>query len=181
MPNGLALCKMHHAAYDADILGVAPDYLVHVRRDVLEEDDGPMLRHGLQEMNGHRIILPREAIKRPNQEYLEERFGRFRAAGRSSYRPLLVECDGRDHKSASYQDAPLASGSRARPLRPGPSARRHMPYGREEVRGRGGLHQGLCFRRSPRPITPYGSKRFQRLRSLLGPGTLATLAATAFK
>ncbi len=80
IPNGLALCKIHHAAYDADILGVAPDYLVHVRRDVLEEHDGPMLEHGLQRMEGRRIGLPRAASKRPNREYLEERYGRFRAA-----------------------------------------------------------------------------------------------------
>jgi putative restriction endonuclease len=80
VPNGLSLCKIHHAAYDANILGVDPDYLVHVRRDVLEEHDGPMLRHGLQKMEGHRILLPRAAPNRPKPEYLEERFSRFRAA-----------------------------------------------------------------------------------------------------
>ena len=80
VPNGLSLCKIHHAAYDANILGVAPDYLVHVRRDILEEHDGPMLKHGLQDMDGHRIILPRVALKRPNPEYLEARFTQFRAA-----------------------------------------------------------------------------------------------------
>ena len=80
VPNGLSLCKIHHAAYDANILGVAPDYLVHVRRDVLEEHDGPMLRWGLQEMEGERIILPRAASSRPDPGYLEERYARFRAA-----------------------------------------------------------------------------------------------------
>lgn len=80
VPNGLSLCKIHHAAYDANILGIAPEYVVHVRRDILEEHDGPMLRHGLQEMEGERILLPRAAANRPNQEYLEERYARFRAA-----------------------------------------------------------------------------------------------------
>jgi putative restriction endonuclease len=80
VPNGLSLCKIHHAAYDANIVGVDPDYMVHVRRDVLEEHDGPMLEHGLQKMEGSRILLPRAAAKRPNREYLEERYGRFRAA-----------------------------------------------------------------------------------------------------
>ena len=50
------------------------------RRDVLEEHDGPMLERGLQKMEGSRILLPRVSTKRPNQEYLEERYGRFRAA-----------------------------------------------------------------------------------------------------
>jgi hypothetical protein len=39
-----------------------------------------MLRHGLQEMDRQRIALPSREVLRPNQEYLEERFVRFRAA-----------------------------------------------------------------------------------------------------
>lgn len=78
VPNGLALCKIHHSAYDVEILGVAPDFTVHVRRDVLEEHDGPMLQHGLQELQGSRITLPRREEQHPNREYLEERFRRFR-------------------------------------------------------------------------------------------------------
>jgi len=46
--NGLALCKLHHAAFDANIIGVTPDLEVTVRLDVLQEIDGPMLQHGLQ-------------------------------------------------------------------------------------------------------------------------------------
>ncbi len=80
VPNGLSLCKIHHGAYDADILGVDPDFLVHIRPDVLEEEDGPMLLHGLQELHGSRIALPKAALLRPNRDYLAERFGRFEAA-----------------------------------------------------------------------------------------------------
>lgn len=60
VPNGLALCKLHHAAFDADILGVRPDLRVEVRDDVLRESDGPMLRHGLQGFNGQLIGIPRQ-------------------------------------------------------------------------------------------------------------------------
>ncbi|HET7599725.1 MAG TPA: HNH endonuclease [Gemmatimonadales bacterium] len=80
IPNGLSLCKIHHGAYDIGILGVDPDYRVHVRDDVLDEHDGPMLRHGLQEMHGSSIQLPRRVEHRPNREYLAERFARFEAA-----------------------------------------------------------------------------------------------------
>lgn len=80
VPNGLSLCKIHHGAYDIEILGVDPDYKVHIRSDVLKEEDGPMLLHGLQELHGSRIILPKAEVLRPNREYLAERFGRFRAA-----------------------------------------------------------------------------------------------------
>ena len=41
VPNGLALCKLHHAAFDANIIGVTPDLEVTVRLDVLQEIDGP--------------------------------------------------------------------------------------------------------------------------------------------
>jgi putative restriction endonuclease len=80
VPNGLALCKIHHAAFDAHILGVSPDCVIHVRHDILDEVDGPMLQHGLKEMNGVRLGLPRRAELKPNRDYLAERFDRFRAA-----------------------------------------------------------------------------------------------------
>jgi putative restriction endonuclease len=80
VPNGLALCKIHHAAYDANILGIRPDHMVEVREDILREIDGPMLRHGLQEMHGSRLHLPRSRADRPDASRLEERYARFRAA-----------------------------------------------------------------------------------------------------
>ena len=80
VPNGLSLCKIHHSAYDVGILGVSPDYGIHLRADVLDEVDGPMLRHGLQEMHGKMIQVPRAPINRPNQDYLAERFSKFLAA-----------------------------------------------------------------------------------------------------
>ncbi len=79
--NGLAFCKIHHAAYDSDILGVRPDGVAQVRRDILEEIDGPMLRHGLQEAHGVRLLLPRSAASRPSFEGLEKRWERFRDLG----------------------------------------------------------------------------------------------------
>lgn len=80
IPNGLALCRIHHGAYDVGIIGVDPDYLIHVRPDVLAEHDGPMLRYGLQEMEGGRIQVPSRLDLKPNRDYLAERFGRFKAA-----------------------------------------------------------------------------------------------------
>jgi putative restriction endonuclease len=78
--NGVSLCKIHHAAYDENILGVRPDYVIEVRADILEEIDGPMLKHGLQEMQNLRLTLPRRRADHPNPSLLEERYERFRAA-----------------------------------------------------------------------------------------------------
>jgi putative restriction endonuclease len=75
--NGLAMCKIHHAAYDRQILGVRPDYTVAVRADVLEEVDGPMLRHGLQEMHGARLHLPKKVADLPDRDALAQRWAAF--------------------------------------------------------------------------------------------------------
>jgi putative restriction endonuclease len=77
--NGLSLCKIHHSAYDADILGIDPEARVHVRPDVLQERDGPMLLHGLQAVHGTRLILPLATTQHPNRDFLAERFERFSA------------------------------------------------------------------------------------------------------
>ena len=81
MSNGLSLCKIHHAAYDSDILGVSPDYVVRINARVLEETDGPMLRHGLQEMDKRPLWLPSRASDRPDRERLADRYADFVRAG----------------------------------------------------------------------------------------------------
>lgn len=81
VPNGLALCKIHHAAYDHNVLGVRPDLTVEVQRQVLAEIDGPMLRHGLQDMAGVVLTIPRERTAQPDKDRLAERYEQFRQAG----------------------------------------------------------------------------------------------------
>lgn len=76
-PNGLALCKIHHAAFDQHMLGINPDYVVHIDRALLEEIDGPMLLHGLQEMHGRALTLPRRAADRPDRDLLAARWDSF--------------------------------------------------------------------------------------------------------
>ncbi len=78
--NGIAMCKIHHAAYDADIFGITPKYRVGVRSDVMEEVDGPTLRYALQGINGQEIQLPRRRAARPDPDLLEIRWSKFRAA-----------------------------------------------------------------------------------------------------
>jgi putative restriction endonuclease len=77
VPNGISLCKLHHAAFDHFFLSVRPDFTIEIRRDVLREIDGPMLKHGLQGMHGQRIQVPTRPALRPNQELLELRHQRF--------------------------------------------------------------------------------------------------------
>lgn len=79
--NGLALCKIHHAAFDHYFLGIRPDHLVEIRKDLLQEVDGPMLKHGLQELHGRRLMaLPMSRAERPRKDLLEQAYERFRRA-----------------------------------------------------------------------------------------------------
>jgi len=78
--NGLSLCKLHHAAFDSNIVGIHPDKVVVVRSDILEEVDGPMLQHGLKGLQGKKILEPRRAVDQPSVEALEERFAEFKRA-----------------------------------------------------------------------------------------------------
>ncbi len=78
--NGISLCKLHHAAFDSLLLGITPDYRVEIRRDLLEEHDGPMLQHGLKEMHESRIILPHNREHWPDRDALNVRYQRFKLA-----------------------------------------------------------------------------------------------------
>jgi putative restriction endonuclease len=77
VPNGLCLCKIHHAAFDANLIGVSADYRVKVQPSVLAETDGPMLQHGLKSLEGSRIALPHRIQDRPDRERLDTRFAKF--------------------------------------------------------------------------------------------------------
>lgn len=62
-------------------MGISPDYQVHVREDILEEVDGPMLRHGIQEMHGKQILLPKGRDHKPDRDRLARRYERFLEVG----------------------------------------------------------------------------------------------------
>jgi len=78
--NGLSLCKLHHAAYDTFIIGVTPDFIIHVREDVLEEEDGPVLQHGLKGLHKTKLILPISKSHYPSKDALDWRYSRFTRA-----------------------------------------------------------------------------------------------------
>lgn len=80
VPNGLSLCKLHHAAFDKYFIGVRPDGIIEVRRDIVEEHDGPMLLHGLKQLHQTRIYRPRSSSNQPDPDLLEFRYERFISA-----------------------------------------------------------------------------------------------------
>jgi putative restriction endonuclease len=81
LPNGVSMCAIHHRAFDANVLGIRPDYVIEIQPKVLEEQDGPTLQHALQGLHLEPISVPRAKSNHPDRELLEERYERFRAAG----------------------------------------------------------------------------------------------------
>ena len=78
--NGVALCKLHHAAFDRFFFAIRPDYVVEVRDSILVESDGPMLIVGLQQIHGQTIHMPSQARNQPDRLRLQRRYEEFRAA-----------------------------------------------------------------------------------------------------
>ena len=79
IPNGIPLSKIHHAAFDAHLIGIDPDYRLHVSDRLLDREDGPLLE-ALKRLAGGTIHLPSRIQDRPDPARLELRFENFKAA-----------------------------------------------------------------------------------------------------
>jgi putative restriction endonuclease len=76
--NGVSLCKIHHAAFDRHFFGIRPDCRVVVRPEIMREEDGPMLRAGLQQIDNVKLVLPRSKQEYPDPKRLAARYQTFR-------------------------------------------------------------------------------------------------------
>jgi putative restriction endonuclease len=80
VPNGLPLSKVHHAAFDANLIGIDPDFKIHVAESLLSIDDGPMFEQGVKKRHGEKIRLPDRTVDFPDRDRLAERFAQFQAS-----------------------------------------------------------------------------------------------------
>jgi putative restriction endonuclease len=69
--NGIALCAIHHLAYDRNLLGIDPAGVVHIAKRLLDDADGPMLTSGLQGFHRSRLLQPRREDERPDPDRLK--------------------------------------------------------------------------------------------------------------
>ncbi len=94
VPNGIPLSKIHHAAFDAHLIGIDPDYRLHVSDRLLRQNDGPMLE-ALKSLNREMIFLPNRLRDRPDRDRLAQRFERLKSArehARLDGLPALDKC-----------------------------------------------------------------------------------------
>ena len=74
--NGICMSTLHHSAFDANLLGIDPDFRIHVSPRLRDQDDGDLLV-SLKGLDGSKLRLPVEPADRPARDLLEQRFARF--------------------------------------------------------------------------------------------------------
>lgn len=79
VPNGIPLSKIHHAAFDSHLIGIDPDFRLHVSERLMRQDDGPMLE-ALKRLHGGVLHLPPRERDRPDRDRLALRFEQFELA-----------------------------------------------------------------------------------------------------
>jgi putative restriction endonuclease len=78
--NGLPLSKVHHAAFDANLIGIDADYQIHISDELFAMNDGPMLEQGIKAMRGKTLLMPARQVVRPDRDRLAALFELYRAA-----------------------------------------------------------------------------------------------------
>lgn len=77
VPNGIPLSKIHHAAFDAHLLGIDPGFRIHVSERLLSQKDGPMLE-ALKLLNDGKLHLPIRPKDLPDRDRLAMRYEVFK-------------------------------------------------------------------------------------------------------
>ena len=75
--NGISMSKLHHAAFDGNLIGINPDGRIAISERILSQKDGPLLEDGLKALRGKKIQLPSDPVMRPNRDALAFRFEEF--------------------------------------------------------------------------------------------------------
>lgn len=75
--NGICMSKLHHAAYDAGLIGIDTNMTIHVSKRLMLRHDGPMLELGLKALEGKPIRMPDDPLAMPDLSRLSARFQMF--------------------------------------------------------------------------------------------------------
>jgi len=72
--NGIALSKIHHKAYDSKLMGIDPDFTIHMSDQLLSSPKNDFLDQSFLRFNGEKLRLPRRKELAPNRDYLARNF-----------------------------------------------------------------------------------------------------------
>ncbi|MCY4226992.1 MAG: HNH endonuclease [Gammaproteobacteria bacterium] len=75
--NGMCMSTLHHAAFDADLLGVDPDFRIHVSSRLRDKADGELLTT-LKGLDKQKLLhLPDRQHDWPGRDFLKQRYDMF--------------------------------------------------------------------------------------------------------
>ena len=74
--NGICMTTLHHTAFDSNLLGIDPDFRIHVSPLLRDNKDGALLAN-LKSLEGQQLRLPGNLVDRPDLTLLERRFKKF--------------------------------------------------------------------------------------------------------
>ena len=75
--NGICLSRIHHRAFDANLIGIDADYRIQISDRLLAIQDGPLLEDGLKAFHGKSLLLPDNPRNWPDRDLLALRFDQF--------------------------------------------------------------------------------------------------------
>jgi len=74
--NGIAMSRLHHRAYDSNLIGISPDLKVVISSRLRDAHDGELLDI-LKNLDGSRLRAPRSKSYGPSRNRLAKRFEEF--------------------------------------------------------------------------------------------------------
>jgi len=75
--NGIALNRLHHRAYDSQLLGIDPDYKIHLGREFELIEGSDVISNYFSMYEGAKIYVPKNNQLKPDKDYLARRFESF--------------------------------------------------------------------------------------------------------
>lgn len=75
--NGIALSNLHHRAYDRGLIGIDPDYKIHVSDRIRGTQVNDFVQRAFREYDQKQLYLPKDIKSRPDKDSLARRFEIF--------------------------------------------------------------------------------------------------------
>jgi len=71
--NGIALSRLHHKAYDANLIAIDPDYKIHISEELNVINGGVLLKKEILDFKGNKLVVPKNKAAVPDRDYLARR------------------------------------------------------------------------------------------------------------
>jgi len=82
LKNGIALSRIHHRAYDSDLIGIDADFKVHIGTELSSSPGNRFMESSFLRFDGQLLNLPSNIDAIPHKDYLARRFEKYELANK---------------------------------------------------------------------------------------------------